>query len=188
MSNFKAAERSETTLFKRLHLLGIRNRLERDWGIRAEEEEDMQGCLSFQTRHDMRGGEIFFVPDRRYYSRIFAKVKPGEVVLDAGAGDLRFALALATKVKKVYAVEINPKVLGAALTVIGYDLPSNVIPICADAFEWPVPADVTIVTCIMIHRTHDFPPDWLLRRIVYADFHKGVCIQKPLRRSSHGTS
>jgi hypothetical protein len=178
-AKIKRAEHNEKRLFSRLGLLPVRNRLERAWAASCEgEDDDLDSCVAFQNRHDMRGGEIFFVPDRRYYSQILSRIRPNDVVLDAGAGDLRFSLALAKRASKVYAVEINPKVIGPALGVIGYDLPNNVIPICADVFRWPVPADVTTVVCIMIHRSHDFPVDWGCCRVVYADFYKGVQVRK----------
>jgi len=178
-AKIKRAEYNEKRLFSRLGLRPVRDRLERAWAASCErEDDDLDSCVAFQDRHDMQGGEIFFVPDRRYYGKILSCIRPYDVVLDAGAGDLRFSLALAKRASKVYAVEINPKVIGPALTTIGYDLPSNVIPICADVFRWPVPADVTTVVCIMIHRVHDFPADWLgSRRIVYADFYKGVQVR-----------
>ena len=135
----------------------------------------------------MRGGEIFFVPDRRWYPEAFRLIPRGSVVLDAGAGDLRFSLAIATKAKRVYAVEINPKVLGPALDVIGYDLPPGVIPICADVFEWSVPEEVNCIVCLMIHRQHTFPVSWRTRKIIHAEF-KGLKVRNPegKRETSNG--
>lgn len=44
----------------------------------------------------------------------------------------------------VYAVEVNPKVLGPALEKIGWDQPRNLVAICANALDIPFPKDITI--------------------------------------------
>lgn len=66
------------------------------------------------------------------------------VVLDIGAGDLRLSLQIAMRAKMVYAVEVNPKVLGPALEKIGWDQPRNLVAICANALDIPFPKDITI--------------------------------------------
>jgi tRNA G37 N-methylase Trm5 len=121
----------------------------------------------------MRGWEIFYVPDTRWYEEVFKLVQEGSTVLDAGAGDLRFSLALAKKCKMVYAVEINPRVLGPALATIGYRLPKNVVPSCQNVFNMPVPVDVEEIVCIMIHRQHEFPIWWNNHTVIHAE-HSGV--------------
>lgn len=174
---YDVALREEVELFASLGLSDIRDRLERDWEQACEEDKE-EGCLEFQASRDMRGGEIFFVPDIRRYKRVFDLIPPGCAILDVGAGDLRFSIALAARAHHVYAIEINPTILGRALSVIGYDLPSNVTAICGDAFALPVPADVDTVVCIMIRRCHDFPAAWSTRRIVHAE-HDGVHVMEP---------
>jgi len=153
-------------------------RLEKEYKRMIEEEdtpEQIHRSIEFQKSRGMQGWECFFVPERWFYSDVLRLLRPDDVVFDVGAGDLRFDLLMARKVKKVYAVEINPVILGRALKTIGYDLPRNVIAICGNAFEMELPSDVTVITCLMIHREHDFPESWRNRRIIYTR-HEGVFV------------
>lgn len=145
-------------------------RLERAYREDINREDDcivIYKAMEYQKKHDMRGWECVFVPEEWFYSDVLKLLKSNDVVFDVGAGDLRFDLLMAEKVKKVYAVEINPITLGKALQIIGYDLPVNMIAICGDAFKTEIPSDVTVVTCLMIHREHDFPESWLKKRVIY---------------------
>lgn len=134
---------------------------------------DVQKCYEFQKSRGMEGWEIFVVPESMFYREVLAMLSLDDVVFDVGAGDLRFDIMLSEKVKKVYAVEINPVLLGGSLKTVGYDLPLNVVPICGNAFEMELPRDVTVITCLMIHRQHVFPQHWKRCRIIYAG-HDGV--------------
>lgn len=134
--------------------------------LKRADYSDHKACQAFQHRHGMKGWEIFFMPEETNYSNCLSKLSPDDVVFDVGAGDLRFDLMMVEKVRKVYAVEINPNIIAPALHIIGYDLPVNLIPICADAFEMELPRDVTVITCLMIHRKHEFPESWKKCRII----------------------
>ena len=138
----------------------------------------MKRFAKFAEQRNLADGEVMFVPERWFYDEILEMLDPGDVVFDVGAGDLRFALLTSEKVRKVYAVEINPEILGRALQIIGYDLPKNVIPICADAREFPLPPDVTVITVLMINRTWDFPKEWRRVRIIYTRV-DGVHVLEP---------
>lgn len=146
----------------------IIRRLDRSFTRRLKRADysDHKACTAFQHRHGMKGYEIFFFPEEPNYKSCLEQLSKDDVVFDVGAGDLRFDLMMADKVKKVYAVEINPNVMAPALHIIGYDLPGNLIPICADAFEMGLPRDVTVITCLMIHRKHEFPELWKNCRII----------------------
>lgn len=146
----------------------IIRRLDRSFTRRVKRHDcsDFEACTAFQHKHGMKGWEIFFMPEECNYESCMAQLSKDDVVFDVGAGDLRFDLMMAEKVRKVYAVEINPSVIAPALHIIGYDLPGNLIPICADAFEMELPKDVTVVTCLMIHRKHQFPESWKKCRII----------------------
>lgn len=76
-----------------------------------------------------------------------------DVVLDIGAGDLRFARQIAPLVDKVYAIEVNEQILhnGIASPV---PLPPNLLPRCADARQMDFPADITCGVLLMRHCTH----------------------------------
>jgi len=134
---------------------------------KADDRETVHKAMKYQKKHDMKGWECFFVPEDWFYDNVLKLLNRNDVVFDVGAGDLRFDLLMAKKVRKVYAVEINPTILGKALQIINYDLPTNLIAICGNAFKMELPSDVTVVTCLMIHRVHDFPESWLEKRIIY---------------------
>lgn len=132
--------------------------------------DDFEKCKLFQLKHDMQGQEIFFCPEIGNYEGTLSMLYEDDIVFDVGAGDLRFGLMMSEKVKKVYAVEINPKLLGGALRTIGFDLPPNLIVICGNAFNMELPKDVTVITCLMLHRQHDFPQSWKKYRKIYCSF------------------
>lgn len=146
----------------------IIRRLERSFTrmLKKYDHSDVSECSSFQVLHGMKGYEIFFVPEVTNYDDYLSKLNPDDVVFDVGAGDLRFDLIMSEKVRKVYAVEINPKILASALRIIGYDMPTNLTVICGNAFDMELPGDVTVVTCLMIHRKHEFPDSWKKCRII----------------------
>ncbi|HEX7234594.1 MAG TPA: class I SAM-dependent methyltransferase [Nitrosospira sp.] len=97
--------------------------------------------------------EAIFAPyDRQTYQAVIERLWPEDVILDIGAGDLRLARQMARIVRKVYAVEINPQVLGQAKT-LSEPLPDNLILICADARTLDFPSDVATGVLLMRHCT-----------------------------------
>ncbi len=113
------------------------------------------GFSDFVARHHLIDWEGWWSPyDESVYRFILDRVRPGDVVLDIGAGDLRLALRLAGKVSRVYAIEVNPRVLGPALASIGYALPRNLVAICANALDVPPPPDVTLGVLLVRHCRH----------------------------------
>jgi SAM-dependent methyltransferase len=87
--------------------------------------------------------------DADTYQAALAYIQTGDVVLDLGAGDLRFARLAAARARHVMAIERNRAVLPAApvahprLTVI-----------CADALEVPLPRAATVAVLLMRHCRH----------------------------------
>lgn len=130
-------------------------------------EEELRKTSEFIRRHGLKGYEIWFCPEEHLYEQVLKMLRKDDVVFDVGAGDLRFSLMMSQKVKKVYAVEINPLILGNALKIIGYDLPANLIVICGNAWKMQLPPDVTCVVCLMLTRHHKFPKHWKTR-IIYS--------------------
>ncbi|MCJ7816512.1 MAG: hypothetical protein MUP55_01520 [Candidatus Aenigmarchaeota archaeon] len=93
--------------------------------------------------------QAMWVPQTQNYGEMLRRLRPGDVVCDMGAGDLRFALLASQKCRKVYAVEFNPTIIADALRIIGYDIPRNMVVICGDWKDVVVPSDITVVTCLV---------------------------------------
>lgn len=91
--------------------------------------------------------------DEATYQAVLERLRPQDVVLDIGAGDLQFSRQMARIVHKVYAVEINDLVLQRGLAS-GDPLPDHLIPIGADARVFDFPAEVTVGVLLMRHCTH----------------------------------
>ena len=97
--------------------------------------------------------EAMYAPyDQGTYQAVLDRLRPGDVILDIGAGDLRLARQMARIAWKVYAVEINSQVLHQART-LSEPLPANMIPICADARVLDFPSDITTGVLLMRHCT-----------------------------------
>jgi len=98
--------------------------------------------------------ETMYAPyDQSTYQAALELLGPEDVVLDIGAGDLRFSRQMARIANKVYAVEINELVLQQGLASSD-PLPDNLIPIHADARALDFPTDVTVGVLLMRHCTH----------------------------------
>jgi len=97
--------------------------------------------------------EAMFAPyDQGTYQSVLDRLRPDDVILDIGAGDLRLARRMAHIVRKVYAVEIDLQVLDQAKTLPD-PLPANLMPICADARALDFPTDITTGVLLMRHCT-----------------------------------
>lgn len=79
-------------------------------------------------------------------------LRPADVVLDIGAGDLRFARLAARQVQRVIAVERNPEILFR--TRMNAEEHGRVQVICADALTWPFPRGLTVGVLLMRHCRH----------------------------------
>ena len=89
-----------------------------------------------------------FLPHEDQYNLILSMIKKEDIVIDMGSGDFRFPIMLSQKVKKVYAIELNPELVHNALKIINYHLPKNLIIMCGDWVNISIPKDVTIITCL----------------------------------------
>lgn len=124
---------------------------------RTEENraQSLGDVVGFATRHDLVDWEGRFSPyDADTYALVLETIQDYDIVLDIGAGDLRLALQMAARARRVYAVEVNPLLVGAALGEIGLDLPRNLHVICANALDVPVPPHVTVAVLLMRHCQH----------------------------------
>jgi SAM-dependent methyltransferase len=119
---------------------------------RSQFREDLE---SFADFHDLTDWEGWFSPyAHETHDAVLSHIAPDDVVLEIGAGDLRLALRMAERVHRVYAVEVNPLVVGSALDTIGLRMPRNLHVICANALDFPIPSGITVGVLLMRHCQH----------------------------------
>jgi hypothetical protein len=104
----------------------------------------------YQRYHD----ELSFaspipIAHKENYSQMLSFLQPDDVLCDMGSCYLQFPLLASAKCRKVYAVELNPIVISKALRAVGYLMPINLIVTCAEWHQFPVPADVTVISCLV---------------------------------------
>jgi len=86
--------------------------------------------------------------DTATYEAALEFIRSEDVVLDIGAGDLRFACCAAARARSVIAIEQRPDRLLRA------SRPDNVTVICGDALRVPFPAGITVGVLLMRHCRH----------------------------------
>lgn len=87
--------------------------------------------------------------DEPTYQVALNYVRPADVVLDIGAGDLRLTRRIAAVARRVFALEMQPGLLANQ-----GPLPDNLTVLCADARFIPWPAGITLGVLLMRHCTH----------------------------------
>jgi len=85
--------------------------------------------------------------DEATYRAALAFLRPDDVVLDIGAGDLRFARRAAALARRVIAIEQRPERLAGRR-------PCNLTVICDNALTWPFPPGLTVGVLLMRHCRH----------------------------------
>ena len=97
---------------------------------------------------DLTDWEAAWAPyDETTYRAALDLIEPGDVVLDIGAGDLRFARRAASRARSVIAIERRADLLNASR-------PDNVVVVCGDALRVPFPAGVSVGVLLMRHCRH----------------------------------
>lgn len=148
------AERLSTRLVKQAY----------DENIRGNENPNHKEIVEFQgfaKKHNFQGSEGWFLPEDSEYKIVLDRVCKTDVILDIGAGNLALDIILAERCKKVYAVECNPFTISKALKTIGYHLPRNLIVICANGLDLPIPTDVNTLVMLLRHFSQDLPEKYL---------------------------
>jgi SAM-dependent methyltransferase len=97
--------------------------------------------------------------DESTYQTVLAEIRPDDIVLEIGAGDLRLAYRIAKIAHRVYAIELHADILEQGRkTVQGFNNfdkeAEKLITVCGDARLWPFPADITCAVLLMRHCTH----------------------------------
>jgi hypothetical protein len=99
--------------------------------------------------------EALWAPyDQPTYQAVVDLLTPADIVLEIGAGDLRLAIQIANAAQRVYAIEIQEKILDVALNSLSEPLPGNLVVIHGDACRLPFPSAVTTAVLLMRHCTH----------------------------------
>lgn len=128
----------------------------RDRRINSERSPTYEALQFF---NDRVGGftAVMYVPHEENYNDMLRKLKSDDVLCDMGAGDLRFPLMASECCKKVYAVEMNPETLSDSLRIIKWCIPRNLIVVCADWRFFPIPQEVTVISCLVNIDTEELP-------------------------------
>lgn len=87
--------------------------------------------------------------DEATYQQALSLVRPDDIVLDIGAGDLRFTRRVAQVARQVYAIEQQARLLADQSL-----LPANLTVICADARRIAWPPGISLGLLLMRHCTH----------------------------------
>ncbi len=88
--------------------------------------------------------------DEATYQTALSYVRPNDVVLDIGAGDLHLARQMAAIARRVIAIELQPDLP----TRQKAPLPNNLTLLRADARQIPWPEGITLGVLLMRHCTH----------------------------------
>jgi SAM-dependent methyltransferase len=104
------------------------------------------------TLSDAAWEGMYAAYDPPTYQAVLDRIHPDDVILDIGAGDLRLARQMARIARKVYAIEVNARVLDHARASRD-PLPANLSPIHADARTLDFPSAITTGVLLMRHCT-----------------------------------
>jgi hypothetical protein len=88
--------------------------------------------------------------DEPTYRSVMGYLKPGDVVLEIGAGDLRLSRLMAQVVRQVYAIEIQSRLF----EIQPLPLPKNLIELRGDACTLFFPTRINVGVLLMRHCTH----------------------------------
>jgi len=144
---------------------------------RAEYHLPTKSELNFYQKSNTNFTSAIYVPHDNQYSTVLNLVNKDDIVIDMGSGDFRFSIMLSKKVKKVYALELNPELVSKSLNIIKYHLPSNLTIICADWFNFPIPNDVNTIICLC--NSPKIPIEWFKYKTIIATTEKIGVISKP---------
>ncbi len=88
--------------------------------------------------------------DDHIYQFVLEQIRPNDITLEIGAGDLRLARQLSNRAQWVYAVEINQSLVDQ----ITDEIPANCQVLIGDAREIVFPEPLSVAVLLMRHCTH----------------------------------
>jgi hypothetical protein len=91
--------------------------------------------------------------DEPTYQAVLKQIRPEDVVVDIGAGDLRLARRMASVCRQVIAIERQPALLNDLRSGPSPSLPHNLIVLPGDARRLDFPKSVTTAVLLMRHCT-----------------------------------
>jgi hypothetical protein len=86
--------------------------------------------------------------DESIYGRVLGWLHSSDVVLDIGAGDLRLARRMASRVRHIYAIDLNRELAAMVAPPLTTD---NLTVIWGDAYQVPFPTGITAAVLLMRH-------------------------------------
>jgi SAM-dependent methyltransferase len=99
--------------------------------------------------------ELLWAPyDPAIYRAVLAEIRPEDIVLEIGAGDLRLARRIAKIARRVEAIEIQAELLEKARQNAPGFLEDNLVIHQGDARFLPFPQGTTVAVLLMRHCTH----------------------------------
>ena len=85
--------------------------------------------------------------DEPTYTAVLERIRPDDIVLEIGGGDMRLARRIARRARKIIAIERNTELIDK----IDLDVPVNCQVIGADARWIPFPQDISVAVLLMRH-------------------------------------
>lgn len=103
----------------------------------------------------LEGWELLWAPyDSATYRAVLDAIRPEDIVLEIGAGDLRLARRVAKIVRRVEAIEIQADLLDKARREAPEPFETNLVIHHGDARNKPFPEGTTVAVLLMRHCNH----------------------------------
>lgn len=91
--------------------------------------------------------------DDATYNSVLSVIKPDDIVVEIGAGDLRLSRQIAKIARKVVAIEVSSEILSSP-QVRNLPIPYNLSVLCDDARYVDFPPDTSLAVMLIRHCQH----------------------------------
>lgn len=122
--------------------------------LRLHPLQSLPQAVNPTLQDDSTWEDLWSPYDQPTYQAVLSYLRPADIVIDIGAGDLRLSRQMAASVQQVFAVERREEVLRLLSLADYLGLPSNLVVIVADARWLSFPPDITTGVLLMRHCTH----------------------------------